>query len=198
MASRRVLRISFLLSLIGPMAAIGSAQSPTFGVGRAPTADEVRAWDISIRPDGQELPQGRGTATEGAPLYVQKGCAGCHGRSGSGANAPTLIKSDGTKSNVPCLAPCVNDNNVMALHSPYASVMWDYINRGMPLGKEGSLKPDEVYALTAYLLFKNGVIREDEVMDAQSLPKVAMPNRQGFALPVQEWKHGAPRLQNYP
>jgi cytochrome c len=199
MASRKVLRISCLLSLIGAVAAIGSAQSPTFGVGRAPTAEEVRAWDISIRPDGQELPQGHGTATDGAPLYVQKGCAGCHGRSGSGANAPTLIKSDGTsRSNVPCLAPCVNDNNVMALHSPYASVMWDYINRGMPLGKEGSLKPDEVYALTAYLLFKNGVIREDEVMDAQSLPKVAMPNRQGFALPAQEWKHGMPRLQNYP
>jgi len=68
----------------------------------------------------------------------------------------------------------------------------------MPLGKEGSLKPDEVYALTAFLLFKNGVIREDEVMDAQSLPKVGMPNREGFKLPPQAWKHGAPRLQNYP
>ena len=91
---------------------------------------------------------------------------------------------------MPCLVPCVNDNNVMALHSPFATVMWDYINRGMPLGKEGSLKPDEVYSLTAYLLFKNGVIREDEVMDAQSLPKVVMPNRQGFSLPAREWKHG--------
>ena len=195
MASRSVLLAAMILAA----GAGASAQSPTFGVGRAPTPEEVRAWDISIRPDGQELPAGRGSAKEGAPLFVQKGCAGCHGRSGSGANAPTLIKSDGTtKSTVPCLAPCVNDNNVMALHSPYATVMWDYINRGMPLGKEGSLKPDEVYALTAYLLFKNGVIREDEVMDAQSLPKVVMPNRQGFALPAQAWKHGMPRLQNYP
>ena len=126
-------------------------------------------------------------------------CAGCHGRSGSGSTAPTLIKSDGTtKSTVPCLAPCVNDNNVMALHSPFATVMWDYINRAMPIGKEGSLKPDEVYALSAFLLFKNGVIREDETMDAQSLPKVVMPNRQGYALPAQPWKHGAPRLLNYP
>ena len=195
MASRSVLLAAMILAA----STAGSAQSPSFGVGRAPTAEEVRAWDISIRPDGQELPAGRGSAKEGAPLFVQKGCAGCHGRSGSGANAPTLIKSDGTtKSTVPCLAPCVNDNNVMALHSPYATVMWDYINRGMPLGKEGSLKPDEVYALTAYLLFKNGVIREDEVMDAESLPKVVMPNRQGFALPAQAWKHGMPRLQNYP
>ena len=176
-----------------------SAQSPTFGVGRAPTADEVRAWDISIRPDGAELPPGHGTAREGAPLYTQKGCAGCHGRTGSGSMAPTLIKSDGTtKSSVPCLAPCVNDNNVMALHAPYATVLWDYINRGMPLGKEGSLKPDEVYALTAYVLFKNGVIHEDEVMDQQSLAKVVMPNLHGYSLPAQPWKHGAPRLLNYP
>ena len=199
MAWRNILRFSFLLSMIAAVGAAVSAQSPTFGVGRAPTADEIRVWDISIRPDGQELPAGRGTATEGAPLYVSKGCAGCHGRSGSGSTAPTLIKSDGTtKSNVPCLAPCVNDNNVMALHSPYATVMWDYINRAMPIGKEGSLKPDEVYALSAFLLFRNGVIREDEVMDAQSLPKVAMPNRQGFKLPAQEWKHGTSRLPNYP
>jgi len=87
---------------------------------------------------------------------------------------------------------------VVYLHSPYATVMWDYVNRGMPLGKEGSLTPDEVYALTAYLLFKNGVIGEEELMDAQSLPKVVMPNRQGFALPAQPWKHGTSRLPNYP
>jgi S-disulfanyl-L-cysteine oxidoreductase SoxD len=195
MDSRKVL----LLALVLGASQIGSAQSPTFGVGRTPTADEIRGWDISISPDGKELPQGRGTAKEGAQLYVQKGCAGCHGRTGSGSQAPTLIKSDGTtKSSVPCLAPCINDSNVMALHSPFATVIWDYINRGMPLGKEGSLKSDEVYALTAYLLFKNGVIQEDDVMDARSLPKVAMPNRQGFALPPKEWKHGTPRLQNYP
>ena len=195
MASRSIL-LSVMVLAAG---AVGLAQSPTFGVGRAPTAEEVRAWDISIRPDGQELPPGRGTAKDGAPLYVQKGCAGCHGRTGSGSMAPTLIKSDGTtKSAVPCLAPCVNDNNVMALHAPYSTVLWDYINRGMPLGKEGSLKPDEVYALTAYVLFKNGVIHEDDVMDQQSLPKVVMPNLHGYSLPAQPWKHGAPRLLNYP
>jgi len=119
-----------------------------------------------------------------AQLYLQKGCTGCHGRNGSMAPAPTLIKSDGTMTNpYPCLSPCVNDNNVMALHSPYATVLWDYINRGMPLGKEQTLKPDEVYALTAFLLFKNNVIKEDDVMDAQSLPTVVMPNRNGHALP---------------
>jgi len=194
MASRRLL----LPALIVGLCQFVTAQSPKFGVGRPATPDEIRAWDIAIRPDGKELPPGRGTATEGAQLYAQKGCAGCHGRTGSGAQAPTLIKSDGTMKNMPCLAPCVNDNNVMALHSPYATVMWDYINRAMPIGREGSLKPDEVYALTAFLLFKNGVIHEDEVMDAQSLPKVVMPNKQGFALPQPEWEHAAPRLRNYP
>jgi cytochrome c len=195
-AWRRLLLAALTL---GVCQQIGAAQSPTYGVGRKPTADELRAWDISISPDGKELPPGRGTAKDGAALYVQKGCAGCHGRTGNGSQAPMLIKSDGTaKSNAPCLAPCINDSNVMALHSPYATVMWDYINRGMPLGKEGSLKPDEVYALTAYLLFKNGVIGEDEVVDAQSLPKIAMPNRQGSALPAQEYKRNTPRLRNYP
>jgi cytochrome c len=75
--------------------------------------------------------------------------------------------------------------------------MWDYISRGMPLNKEGTLTPDEVYALTAFLLYKNGVIQEGEVLDAQSLPKVKMPNQNGFALPP-DWKHGTPRLQGYP
>ena len=80
---------------------------------------------------------------------------------------------------------------------PFATVIWDYINRGMPLGKEGSLTPNEVYSLTAFLLYKNEVIKEDEVMDAQSLPKVKMPNREGFALPP-AWKAKEPRLQGYP
>src|ERR1700758_3000788 len=167
------------------------AQSPTYGLGKTPTEEEIRAWDISISPTGKELPPGHGTAKEGAPLFLQKGCAGCHGRTGAEGQAPTLIRSDGTtKKTFSCLSPCVNDNNVMALHSPYATVLWDYINRGMPLGREGSLKPDEVYALTAYLLFKNGVIGEDDVMDQQSLPKVVMPGRNDFSLPPEEWKHG--------
>jgi S-disulfanyl-L-cysteine oxidoreductase SoxD len=79
----------------------------------------------------------------------------------------------------------------MGIHSPYATTIWDYINRGMPFGKEGTLQPNEVYALTAFLLYKNGVIPEDQVVDAQSLPQIKMPNRDGYVLP--EWKHGMPR-----
>ena len=173
-------------------------QSPTYGIGRTPTAEEIHAWDISISPDGKELPSGHGTAKEGAPLYIRKGCAGCHGPKGSsGGHAPTLIAGTHIPASVPCLVPCVNDSNVMARHSPFATIIWDYINRGMPIGKEGTLTPNEVYALTAFLLYKNGVIQEDEVMDQQSLPKVKMPNRDGLAMPP-PWKHGQPRLQGYP
>jgi S-disulfanyl-L-cysteine oxidoreductase SoxD len=172
----------------------GSAQSPTFGLGKVPTAEEIKTWDIAISPDGKELPPGRGSAKEGAPLYAQK-CAACHGATGSGGRAPQLIKTDpaapATGKEPPCLSPCIRGANVMGIHSPYATTIWDYINRGMPFGKEGSLKPDEVYAITAFLLYKNGVIPEDQVLDAKTLPEVKMPNRDGYVLP--EWKHGAAR-----
>src|SRR5262249_4783591 len=146
----------------------------------------------------KELPPGQGTAKEGARLFVIKSCFTCHGETGSGGPAPTLIKSDGkTKSDYPCLQPCVNDSNPMALHAPYATTIFDYINRAMPLTKGGILKPNEVYSLVAFILARNGVIQEDEVMNAQTLPKVKMPNHDNVRIPP-EWKHGAPRLQNYP
>ena len=192
-------RFLFVMAIVG-LCRTAWTQSPTYGVGRPPSAEEIRTWDISISPTGKELPPGHGTAKEGAVLYVRKGCSGCHGATGSsGGHAPTLIRSKDTKpaSSAPCLSPCVNDSNAMAIHSPFATTLWDYINRGMPIGKEGSLTPNEVYALTAFLLFKNDVIPEDEVMDSQSLPKVKMPNRDGFALPA-AWKHGEPRLEGYP
>jgi mono/diheme cytochrome c family protein len=192
-----LLRLVLLTTIIGTCQTAWT-QSPTYGVGRTPTAEEIHAWDIAISPTGKELPPGQGTAKEGAVLYVRKGCAGCHGGTGAGGHAPTLISRKGPQmhSSVPCLAPCVNDANAMGVHSPFATTIWDYINRGMPLGKEGTLTPNEVYALTAFLLYKNDVIKEDEVMDARSLPKVKMPNRNGFALPP-EWKHGTPRLEGY-
>jgi cytochrome c len=195
MASLKFLALAALLVICDA----AWAQSPTYRVGRTPTPEEIRTWDIAISPAGKELPEGHGTAKEGEALYRSKGCAGCHGATGSGAHAPTLIarKDVQSKAAAFCLAPCVNDSNAMAIHSPFATTIWDYINRGMPLGKEGSLSPNEVYALTAFILYKNNVIKEDEVMNKQSLPKVKMPNHDGFALPP-AWKHGEPRLQGYP
>ena len=168
------------------------AQSPTYGLGKTPTEDEIRAWDISISPTGKELPPGHGTAKEGAQVYTQK-CSICHGATGSEGPAPMVIKRQNPPAVPgPCLSPCIRDANVMAMHAPYATVIWDFINRGMPFKQEGSLKPDEVYALTAFILYKNGVIGgEDDVLDQQSLPKVKMPNADGAAIP--DWKPGMPR-----
>ena len=193
--------VSPRLLIVTAALAIGQTawtQSPAYRLGRTPSAEEIRASDIAISPTGKELPAGQGTAKEGAVLYVRKGCAGCHGVTGSGGHAPVLISNKGprTPSSVHCLAPCINDSNTMGLKAPFATIIWDYINRGMPLGKEGSLTPNEVYALTAFLLFKHDIVKEDEVMDAQSLSKVKMPNREGFAL-APEWKHGEPRLEGY-
>ena len=177
------------------------AQSPTYRLGRTPTAEEMRAWDIAISPTGKELPPGRGTAKEGAQLYVRKGCAVCHGPTGAGGKAPTLIVAKGAPTMpgaMPGMDMGIQPPGLMAVSAPYATIMWDYISRGMPLGKEGTLTPSEAYALTAFLLYKNDVIKsEDEAMDAQSLPKVQMPGREGV-LPPPEWKHATPRLQGYP
>ena len=197
MAWRKLLALCASM-MFAAMYQVASAQMPTYGIGRAPTADEIKAWDIAIGPEGKELPPGSGTAAQGAQLFMSKGCSACHGKTGSEGPAPTLIKSDTQASGAACLAPCVNSANTIALHSPYATVMWDYINRGMPLGKEQTLKPDEVYSIVAFLLNKNGVIKDDQVMDQNSLPKVVMPNAKGWALPPQEWKHGQPRLAGYP
>jgi cytochrome c len=186
------MRLLRLLAFVLLLEGVALAQSPTYGVGRTATPEEIKAWDISISSTGTELPQGRGTATEGALVYRQKGCAGCHGATLTGGRAPTLLKAD--------KGPGVDPwelGRVLPFRSPYATTVWDYINRGMPLNREGTLTADEVYALTAFLLFKNGVIPEDEVLDAQSLPKVKMPMRNAFA-PLPEWKHGTPTLKGYP
>ena len=192
MALRKLLLLVMGLVMTFGLCLIAWAQSPTYGLGKTPTAEEIRAWDIAISPDGKELPPGSGSAKEGAELYAQK-CAACHGKSGYEGRAPQLIKADPAAAAKlpPCLSPCIRGGNVMAMHSPYAPTIWDYINRGMPFGKEGSLKPDEVYAITAFLLAKNGIIPEDQVVDAKSLPQVKMPNQNGYVLP--DYKPRTPR-----
>ena len=167
------------------------AQSPTYGVGRTPTAEEIRAWDISIGPTGEELPPGRGTVREGAQLYRAKGCAACHGASAIDGKAPILKSKAGPE------VELWARGRILPLRAPFATTVWDYINRAMPLNGEGTLTADQVYSLTAYLLFINDVIREDEVLDALSLPKVKMPIGDGYAS-LPDWKPRTPRLKGYP
>jgi cytochrome c len=187
------LRLVAIVLLLGSPAFAQS--SPTYGVGRAPTAEEIRALDISIGPTGEELPVGRGTAKEGAVLFEEKGCVGCHGAAGIGGPAPALKSKTGQ--DVPISRRQSIFERILPLHSPFATTVWDFIHRAMPLGNEGTLSADEVYALTAYLLFLNQVIPEDEVLDKQSLPKIKMPIGDDYAR-LPDWKPGTPRLQGYP
>ena len=152
----------FLLALAGASAPSLLAQLPTYRLGRAPMPEEIRAADNVVGPRGKELLPGRGTARDGAPIFAQK-CAMCHGPQGQGvAGFPSLI-GDHTH--------------------PFATTYWSIINNSMPRAlpagavRNGTLTTDEVYALTAWILFKNGVIQEDTVMNAESLPRVRMPRR---------------------
>jgi hypothetical protein len=177
-----------LLVLVMALAAnVGAlAQGPLYNLGRTPTAEESRAWDINGGPDGKGLPPGRGTAKEGAAIYARK-CAACHGPNGVEGKAAHLVSAKGT------LASSMR-SRTLGNYWPFATTVWDYINRAMPLRQGGSLKPDEVYALTAHLLYKNDIIGESDVLDAQSLPKIQMPNRHSFTPPpVSDWKPGKPR-----
>jgi cytochrome c len=184
MASLKVLALALL------MGASVTAQSSTYGVGRTPTAEEIRAWDISIGPTGEELPQGRGTVREGAQLYRTKGCATCHGATAIDGKGPILKSKAGPDVDIWARG------RILPLRAPFATTVWDYINRAMPLNREGTLTADEVYSLTAYLLFINDVIKEDEVLDAGTLPKVKMPIGTDYAS-LPDWKPRTPRLKGY-
>ena len=153
------------------------AQGLTYNLGRVPTTEEIRAWDIAISPEGTELPEGRGTAQQGAQLFAMK-CAMCHGPAGKEGVAPELV-----------------GKNTIPMTWPFATSLWDYINRAMPLYQEGSLKADEVYALTAFLLFKNDIVKEMDVLSRQNLAETKMPNRAGYQPPpLDQWKPGMPRI----
>jgi cytochrome c len=134
-------------------------------------ADAAR-WDLNVFPDGRGLPPGRGTAVEGAPLFAQK-CTACHGSGGRGASAEEL--AGGTEP----LTSATPDKTI-GLYWPYATTVFDFIRRAKPMQGPGSLSADEVYALTAYLLFANGVIAERDEVNSKTLPRVRMPNRDGF------------------
>lgn len=171
-------RFGFNLSVLLIFAGVAAlAQTPRYNLGKTATPEEIRAWDISVGPDGKELPPGSGSAMEGAKLYAQQ-CAACHGATGEDAKgSPRLVGGKGTL-NTPMPIKTVGS------YWPFATSIWDYINRAMPRNKPGSLTAEQVYALTAFLLYKNGIIQENDVMDAKTLPKVQMPNRNGFQPPM--------------
>jgi cytochrome c len=149
----------------------------TFGIGRAATPAEIGALDIDVGPDGAGLPPGRGTPADGAPIYAAR-CAGCHGKTGKeGPNDVLVGRLPGDPFN---FARDPRAPKTIGSYWPYATTVFDYIRRAMPPDKPGSLKDDEVYNLTAYLLALNELIPSDAIVDQTSLPKVKMPAREHF------------------
>jgi S-disulfanyl-L-cysteine oxidoreductase SoxD len=177
---------SFLTAIVALSACVTAlAQGPTYQLGRTPSAEEIKASDTAVSPDGKQLPPGSGTATDGAKVFAQK-CAACHGPTAMGtALARGLVPLGNTK-------PVKLDWSLV----PYATTVWDFINRAMPQSKPGSLTADEVYAVTAFVLYRNSIVKETDVLDAGSLPKIRMPNRDNF-LPVDPGKATAKRPFGY-
>jgi S-disulfanyl-L-cysteine oxidoreductase SoxD len=142
-------------------------------LGRQASPQEIAAWDISIGPDGAGLPPGSGNPRQGERVYAAK-CVGCHGEKGSGKPNDQLVGGIGS------LAGDQPAVKTVGSFWPYATTLFDYMRRAMPLNAPKSLSDDEVYAVAAYILRLNGIIGDSEVMDARSLPLVKMPNRDGF------------------
>lgn len=159
---------------------LGLLTAPAFpvagpGLGQALSAAEVAAININVFPNGAGLPPGRGTVADGQALYTAR-CESCHGVRGSGGSADELAGgAHGLRGNPP--------DKTIGTYWPYATTLFDYIRRSMPPTAPRSLSDDEVYALTAYLLSLNGIIHGGDTLDAVSLARIRMPNRDGF-IPV--------------
>ena len=164
-----------LLALAG--AALLVACAPTapvkrLGLGQVPSAEQIRGWDIDVRADGAGLPAGSGSVAQGQAIY-QARCLACHGEKGEKGTGPRLAGGQGTlASKAPVLT--------VGSYWPYATTLYDYIHRAMPLDSPQSLTPDEVYAVTAYTLHLNGIVKADAVLDGAALAAIRMPNRDGF------------------
>ena len=199
-----------LLTILGAVFTIGlaaAAQSPSkpldsgrdkpFGIGTAATPEQIAALDIDVRPDGTGLPTGSGTARDGAAVYAQK-CAACHGANGEGGMADVLVGAEpkgfapfgpeyerwrASRPDVPF---------TIGNYWPYATTLFDYIRRAMPATAPGSLTADETYALVAWLLTKNEIIAETDMMNRETLPRVRMPARARF---VPDNRRGGPEVK---
>jgi cytochrome c len=161
------------------------AMPESFGFGRAATPEEIAAWDIDVMPDGTGLPDGEGTAASGAPIYARQ-CAVCHGQAGEGGVADRLVgyQPESTPPFGPRYEAWRGDGPDVPYsvgnYWPYATTLYDYIHRAMPTNAPGTLEPDQVYGLVAWVLAENGIIAADAVMNATTLPAVEMPARDIF------------------
>src|SRR5262249_23356630 len=152
-----------------------AADSGSLGIGQVASPSQIAGWDIDVRADGKGLPPGRGSVREGEKIFAES-CAACHGARGEGKPADRLVGGFGT------LATS-KPGRTVGSYWPYASTLFDYIRRAMPFNSPQSLTADQVYAVSAYILYLNNIVTEDTVLDATSLSGVEMPNRNGFTSP---------------
>jgi S-disulfanyl-L-cysteine oxidoreductase SoxD len=143
-----------------------------YGFGRPATPREIAGWDIDISPDGVGLPPGHGDVGQGEAIFAAK-CASCHGAHGEGKPMDQLAGGIGTLSDK-------KPQKTVGSFWPYATTLFDFVRRAMPLNAPQSLTPDEVYAVSAYILFLNGIVPQDATLDAGTLAGIKMPNRDGF------------------
>jgi S-disulfanyl-L-cysteine oxidoreductase SoxD len=163
--------LAFLLAA----SASHAEQHQPLGIGRPPTDQEIGAVDIDIAPDGTGLPAGKGSVAAGAALFTAK-CAACHGAHGEIGDDSPVPKLAGGQDTLATTKPL----KTVGSYWPYATTLFDYIRRAMPLNAPQTLDADQTYAIAAFVLKLNGVVGDDAVLDARTLPAVRMPNRDGF------------------
>jgi cytochrome c len=149
-----------------------AAANERLGIGDTPSADLIRAWNIDISPAGTNLPEGRGTVSEGRQIFANS-CAACHGEHGTEGPMDRFVGGKGT-------LDTIKPVQTVGSYWPYATTLYDYIHRAMPFNNPQSLTPDQVYAVAAYILNMNGIVPDDAVLDKNLLPKIKMPNRGSF------------------
>ena len=157
---------------------LGDKEPQRFDLGRAASTAQVAAVDIDVAPSGAGLPAGSGTAAQGAPLYATN-CASCHGANGEG-KPPAYPQLIGGPKGTFDFASDYKIPRTVGNYWPYATTLFDYIRRAMPLAAPGSLTPDQTYAVTAYLLSREGIIPDGTSLDAKSLAAIQMPARSHF------------------
>ena len=171
--ARAVLADAVLLAWAGAAVAQTTGSGPGLtDLGRPATPEEIEAWGPIVGPAGEGLPAGGGTAAEGRSLYDRR-CAACHGATGREGPDDALAGGQGALAGEQA-------RKTVGSYWPAATTLWDYVNRAMPFNRPGSLLPDEVYAVVAYVLHLNGIVGEDDPVDAETLPRIEMPNRDGF------------------
>ncbi|MBV8503936.1 MAG: cytochrome c [Paucibacter sp.] len=180
-------RVALLLA----SAAIGPAQAQArYGIGQTVSPAQLRPWDIDVAPDGRNLPRGSGTVAQGKAIYMAQ-CASCHGEQGQGGLGDKLVGGAGT------LATSTPVKTVGSFW-PYATTLFDYVRRAMPLNSPQSLSDTEVYAVSGYVLHLNGLLSEGAVVDAKVLTDLKMPNRNGFVGDPRPDVHSASCLRECP